>query len=1019
MHELLTAIKRASGASVWSQGVRLARDNKVSGQSADDDEIVLRVQAPGRAVAVTVVLYPEDLEWECDCPSRADTCAHVAAAVIALDQARKDGRDLPAGDDQGGELWYRFARPDGATGDGGLRLMRVVVTGDGAEHPLKGTLSGLLSGREAGPAVRAEQADLNIDRILGTRVRGSLPPTTLANVLIALADHPRVAYGGRRVTVSPDLLLPQVVVRNHKRGARVTIEPATAARKSPTEILAIGVVLCADTIYRLGEMELTGGKLELLPRVFDFARERLGELRTSFLPGLAGRLDIDDQTHDQPDLSDELTPRIAFKLEQDGRRLTVLPTLVYGEQPNARIDGERMVHLSGAIPVRDMRAEKRVLARLRDALDLQPGRTVNFEDQDAVRFMQRYRAFVGRGPGQARELAVHLHALEPRLTIDGDRLELYFETVASDGDTNAGANTGSARATLGQRLDAESVLAAWRDGLDTMVFSARGATGWAQLPVDWLQRFGPRVADLLSARADNGQLAGHAIFDLARLCADLDHPPPADLDRLRPLIDGFEGLPEPDLPADLTAELRPYQRQGVAWLSFLRDAGLGATLADDMGLGKTLQALCTVRGPTLVVCPTSVLPNWASEAARFRPTLRVTVYHGPRRALPDAPASGQDDGQDIDLVLTTYALLRLDIDKLAAVAWDAVILDEAQAIKNPDSQAARAAFRLQAEFRATLSGTPVENRLDELWSQMHFCNRGLLAGRKQFKQRYADPIASGDGEAASRLRARIRPFLLRRLKREVAPELPPRIDAVLHCQLSPDERDLYDAVRVATRRDLLAKLAQGGNVLAALEALLRLRQAACHPGLLPGQDAWREQVSAKVRVLIDALELAVIEDHKALVFSQWTSMLDLIEPALAASGIEWVRLDGSTRDRGAVVRRFQGEDGTVGDAAGASGPPVMLISLKAGGTGLNLTAADYVFLCDPWWNPAVEDQAADRAHRIGQDRPVNVYRLVAQDTVEERILALQTRKRALADAALADAGGAVGLTRDDLLALLA
>jgi SNF2 family DNA or RNA helicase len=443
-----------------------------------------------------------------------------------------------------------------------------------------------------------------------------------------------------------------------------------------------------------------------------------------------------------------------------------------------------------------------------------------------------------------------------------------------------------------------------------------------------------------------------------------------------------------------------------------------------MGLGKTLQAMSAMRGRTLVVSPTSVLYNWQDELRRFRPELKFAAYHGARRAL-DPTA---------DVTLTTYPLLRNDAETLAEVDWDVVVLDESQAIKNPDSQVARAAYGLRAGWKITLSGTPVENRLDELWSQLHFTNPGLLGGRADFRDRWAQPIADGDSGAAKRLRERIRPFVLRRMKRDVAPELPPRTEAVLHVELDERERELYDTIRAATQREVLAMLASGGGVMAALEALLRLRQAACHPSLVPGQvkPAARDGAagasgpmsggaalprgatgealgSSKLTVLLDALSDAAADGHKALVFSQWTSLLDLIEPHLAERGLPFVRLDGSTRDRAGVVATFQ-------DPAG---PPVMLLSLKAGGTGLNLTEADHVFLVDPWWNPAVEDQAADRAHRIGQDKPVMIYRLVALDTVEERILGLQAKKRALADAALGEADRAAALTRDDLLALLA
>jgi SNF2 family DNA or RNA helicase len=304
----------------------------------------------------------------------------------------------------------------------------------------------------------------------------------------------------------------------------------------------------------------------------------------------------------------------------------------------------------------------------------------------------------------------------------------------------------------------------------------------------------------------------------------------------------------------------------------------------------------------------------------------------------------------------------------------------------------------------TLSGTPVENRLDELWSQFHFINRGLLGARRDFEKRYAKPIGAGDLEIAARLRNRIRPFVLRRLKRDVAPELPPRTDVVLHTTLTESERNTYDAIRAAALENVVSQLSSGANVMQALEVLLRLRQASCHSALVPGQTA---DSSSKIELLLEFLDEVLAEGHKALVFSQWTSLLDLVQPHLDDADISYTRLDGATRDRASVVANFQNPEG----------PPVLLASLKAGGLGINLTAADHVFILDPWWNPAAEDQAADRAHRIGQNRPVMVYRLVAEDTVEERILELQEKKRALSEAALGGAAGA--LTRGDLLALLA
>ena len=412
------------------------------------------------------------------------------------------------------------------------------------------------------------------------------------------------------------------------------------------------------------------------------------------------------------------------------------------------------------------------------------------------------------------------------------------------------------------------------------------------------------------------------------------------------------------------------------------------------GVGKTLQAICILSKPSLVVAPTSVIYNWEREIKRFRPSLTVCVYHGLRRTLLE----------DADVVLTTYALLRQDEEKLQSRHWKVAVLDEAQNIKNPDSQVAKAAFGLQSQFRLTLTGTPIENSLEDVWSQFHYLNRSVLGSRKTFLENFSKPILQGDAPTVARLRRRLKPFILRRMKSEVAAELPPRSDLVLYCELNEEERIVYDSLLNSSRSDVLQKLNQGESLFQILEVLLRLRQASCHLGLIPGQLA---ETSSKIERLVACLKESVSEGHKALVFSQWTSLLDLIENILKREGLAFDRIDGSTRDRGAVVDRFQGDKDI----------PVLLLSLKAAGTGLNLTAADHVFIVDPWWNPAIEEQAADRAYRIGQTKPVMVYRLVAKDTVEERILLLKEKKRALASAVIEVSGENFKITRDDLLAL--
>ena len=968
MIPVFEAVRNACSPQLWSRGIELVRSDAVIGERSDDDAVAVRVATKGGMIARNVTLFLDDAQWECTCGAAA--CEHAAAAVIALKRAREAGRELPAPAVPTGTIAYRFER-----GPGGIAMSRGVLAG-GVFHPFEATLAALSAKRVPAPAFAARQEDLAAELALGTHRRGPLPRAIVAKLLRALAGSAEVTLDGLPVRTSPAPVGARIAVEDQGDGFRVAIEDDP----SVTEVFPNGIALCGDLLRPASEPRLTGRETHELGAGRHFGPASLNELVAELLPALRGRIPVDVRTTRLPG-TERLPPRASIETRREGETLHALATLVYGDPPQARVDGGRLVHLRGAVPLRDERAEQRELRKLAARLGLAPGVPTAVSGSEAVALAAKLTAWPGEVRGHGREHFTLAAPLAPRIA------------VAEDGgvDIAFASEPGGGRAP--RSASPRSVIEAFRAG-ESLVPLEGG--GYAPLPLDWLSRFGARIADLLAAREASGEIGRALLPDVARLCRELDQPPPASLASLRPLLEGFEGLPEAALPADLSAELRPYQRKGVAWLSFLREARLGALLADDMGLGKTVQVLCALRGRTLVVAPTSVIHNWSDEIARFRPGLSTCIYHGPRRAL--------DPGADV--TVTSYALLRLDGETLGAREWDTLVLDEAQTIKNPESQVAQAAFGLRAGWRVALSGTPVENRLDELWSQMHVLNPGLLGGRRDFQERVARPIADGVEGAAARLRERIRPFVLRRLKRDVAPELPPRIEATLYCTLGDEERRVYDAVRAATLTEVVAKLREGGSVLAALEALLRLRQAACHPGLVPGQHA---ESSSKVERLRESLETVIAEGHKALVFSQWTSLLDRIEPHLASASIPFARLDGGTADRAGLVAGFQAP----------SGPPVLLISLKAGGTGLNLTAADHVFLMDPWWNPAVEDQAADRAHRIGQDRTVMVYRLVAEGTIEERIVALQAAKREIADAALGDAERAAGLTREDLLALLA
>lgn len=469
---------------------------------------------------------------------------------------------------------------------------------------------------------------------------------------------------------------------------------------------------------------------------------------------------------------------------------------------------------------------------------------------------------------------------------------------------------------------------------------------------------------------------------------------------------------------DLETVLRPYQKEGVAWLRFLRDNRFGGILADEMGLGKTLQTLAflntltpatgTNRRPHLIVCPTSLVFNWLAEAAKFTPNLKALALHGPERHRDF------DRIAESDLIVTSYALIRRDAERYREFEFDTVVLDEAQHIKNRQTQNAQAVKAIRADHRIVLTGTPLENSVLDLWSIFDFLMPGYLGTAKDFRERYELPITRDkDVEAQKRLSRRLRPFLLRRLKQEVAADLPAKLEQVSFCELTPDQRGVYQQFIESTRKEVLSAVGEQGlakSRMVVLSALLRLRQVCCDLRLLKLDNIKAGNASGKLDLFSELLEEVIDGGHRVLVFSQFVSMLAILKERLTENGIEFCYLDGSTTDRAGVVERFQKTNSI----------PVFLISLKAGGVGLNLTGADTVIHFDPWWNPAVEDQATDRAHRIGQTRVVTSYKLITRDTVEEKILTLQKRKREIIQATI---GGeeefAASLSWEEIQELLA
>ncbi len=975
-----------------------------------------------------VIKGPVDVENICTCRSSREAgiiCAHsVAVGLHHLQRGKPPDRgsdtatrlptglgaarpaakpEPPAGprlrQDAGGEpaeisviLPTSFAA--------GLERGKVMVVFEGKWNRGRGPLSALPMDRPFALSPEDTRLLQKAEELADGETPGGLMlnPAELAQLLEALAGHPRVSLGrGQPLTVHATAWRVPVVVTLETSGEiRLNLPPDL---RPPT--LIRGETLWAfrgDSFERVGLPtpwhDLFRGPLKL-------SRQRVPLFLSQELAVLEAESEVDPNFGIDEFTLEPQAPRFILALQGGLAQLQAQLQCAYG--PRIMTVGVTAKDESLWLPdpkcttrysTRDFAAEVAAGERMRAAGFRGPdpqGRWILHGEGSVVRFFARdYPRWK-----EAWEVSLD-ERLEHSATKNFERLEPRFQITPS-GESWFDVTMSLASAD-GEKFSAADI--------QRLILSGGGTTRLkngriALIDTNALEEFNEVLRDCAPQQHSNGYRFNN--IQAGFLDATLRQQPGWQVQASTAWREragqqsGQTKLACPPL-GPLEEVLRPYQRQGVAWLQFLRENKFGGILADEMGLGKTLQTLAFINschtnrklsGPVLVVCPTSLVFNWVAEARKFTPELKVVALQGAGRH------ERFEDVRESHLVITSYALIRRDAERYRELEFDTLVLDEAQHIKNRQTQNALAVKAVRAGHRLVLTGTPMENSVLDLWSIIDFLMPGYLGSAADFRERYEQPITRDKDEAAqARLGRRLRPFLLRRLKSEVAKDLPAKLEQISFCELTGEQAELYQQVLAVSRQEVMAAVGAQGlakSKMVVLNALLRLRQICCDPRLLKMEDArFTDDSSGKLAMFSELLEEAIDGGHRVLVFSQFVSMLKLLKDKLAAEKIDFCYLDGATTQRGAIVEKFQGN----------ANISVFLISLKAGGVGLTLTGADTVVHFDPWWNPAVEDQATDRAHRIGQTRVVTSYKLIARGTVEEKILALQQKKRAIIKATL-------------------
>lgn len=869
----------------------------------------------------------------------------------------------------------------------------------------------LLTGLDQKRKYQCDDADRRLVEALRALAEGQLPGMLSLNrelmlrLLDGLSGHPRVSFGKAAAAIveSEPVRPPLTVDRAPDGGLRLRVGLPEGG-----QLLRSGALqpwLLMEKTFRVVAPGLPTAYQDLLERPIDLPAAHAAGFMQRELPALRRYFELGEEqlpAFDAPESEPKQT-QCAFTLELEGSLNYLAAKLKVAYSGNTLTLTRHPARTNVA---RDFAAEQAALERLQRAGFSEP----DADGQMILKGEQRTLAFFARElPRWEKTATVVIGSRFAHVTREIERIKPRLEIKSS------GQNWFELQVELatpgGERFSAQEIQRLLQSG-QTHVRNSKGKI--SVFDPEMLDELQQTLRDCEPRQRQPGVYQvdrAHASYlesMAAEQGAELSAPAPwrASVAAQRSL----EAL-QPVALGSLEETLRPYQKHGVNWMHHLARNGFAGILADEMGLGKTVQALALLRalgGKALIVCPSTLVYNWQREAERFTPDRKVLVIEGPaRQAAFGRPLA------EADLVITSYALLRRDADYYRPTEFTTAILDEAQHIKNPETQNAQAAFGIRSRHRFVLTGTPVENSVRDLWSLMNFLMPGYLGNRNDFRDRYEKPISDDpSGPEHGRLTKRLRPFILRRRKKEVITELPDKIEQVAYCELNDAQQAVYAELVKSTKRQV-SELAGGKDQNKArmlmLTAILRLRQACCDLRLLKLEDEKAlKEPSGKLEMLGELLGEALDDGHRVLIFSQFVGMLHLLRDWLTEQGIEHCYLDGSTKNRGAEVDRFQ---------EGAT--PIFLISLKAGGVGLNLTAADTVVHFDPWWNPAVEAQATDRAHRIGQKKVVTAYKLITRGTIEEKILALQAKKRQIIDATVESEEPMMqGLSAADLQELL-